>query len=210
MEVTCSDCGQRYRIDDSKVPESGFTYITCPRCKGKIRLENPLTAIPTQSISPTDALNAKLEESFDPGINTALIYAEDLDVGKKLQNKLSTLSYETRYVTTPVELTVRFRYHTYRLVFLQQKGPLTPSISEMLQAIHKLPSEVRRETIVFLMTPNGSRNDSLHAFLYGVDMMLSPLDLEQLEGIIKRIQSEKANQYKIFNDCRQRLIEHGN
>jgi len=206
MEVTCSDCGQRYSVDDSKISETGFTYITCPRCKGKIKLENPLSVISPNEIK--DTLTGKLEEGFDAGVKTALVYTEEPTFEKRLQDKLTALSYETRQITTPIELTVRFRYHTYDLVFLQQKGNnVSPPMQDVLQAIHKLPSEVRRKTLVFLVTPDGSRNDSFRAFLYGVDMMLAPTDLEQLERIIAKAETTKKDRYKIFNDCIQKLTE---
>lgn len=206
MEVTCSDCGQRYRVDDSKIPETGFTYITCPRCKGKIRLENPL--YPTSPSQATDTFAGKLEEGFDSGVKTALIYAEDDEFGKRLQDKLAELSYEIRRITTPVELTVRFRYHTYNLVFLQQKGnTFSQPITELLNAVHKLPTESRRATLFFLFEPNGSRLDSFKAFLNSVDLVLSPAELEHLERIISMAESDKKNSYKVFLDCQKKILE---
>lgn len=205
MEVTCSDCGQRYRVDDSKVPETGFTYITCPRCKGKIRLENPLYAVQPQQAVGTFA--GKLEEGFDAGVKTALVYAEDEEFGKRLRNKLAELSYEIRPISTPVELTVRFRYHTYDLILLQQKGGLTQQMTELLLAVHKLPADSRRATLAFLFTLDGSRLDSCKAFLYSVDLVLSPTELEQLDRIILKAESDKKNRYKVFYDCRQRIAE---
>lgn len=206
MEVTCSDCGQRYRVDDSKIPETGFTYITCPRCKGKIKLENPLSAISPNEIK--DTLTGKLEEGFDAGVKTALVYTEDEGFGKRLQDKLAELSYETRQISTPVELTIRFRYHTYDLVLLQQKGnTLTQPMTALLQAVHKLPADSRRATLAFLFTPDGSRLDSFKAFLNSVDLVLSPTDLEQLERILLKAKSDKQDSYKIFHDCRQRIAE---
>lgn len=206
MEVTCSDCGQRYHVDDSKVPATGFIYITCPRCKGKIRLENPLFAIsPNQA---ADTFTGKLEESFDIDVKTALVYAEDEDFVKRLQDKLSELSYEIRRITTPVELTVRFRYHTYDLVLLQQKGNvLTQPMTEILQAVHKLPTDARRNTLIFLFEPNASRLDSFKAFLYSVDLVLSPMEVEQLDRIILKATTDKKNSYKILYDCQQKIAE---
>ncbi len=204
MEVTCSDCGQRYRVDDSKIPETGFTYITCPRCKGKIRLENPLYAV--QPHQAADTLTGKLEEGFDSGVKTALIYTEDEEFKKMLQNKLAELSYETRQITTPVELTVRFRYHTYDLVLLQQKGNTpTQPVTELLQAVHKLPADSRRHTMIVLFEPNGSRLDSFRAFLNSVDLVLAPAELEQLDRIILKAETDKKNSYKIFYDCQQKI-----
>ncbi|MEZ0328631.1 MAG: zinc-ribbon domain-containing protein [Dissulfuribacterales bacterium] len=206
MEITCSDCGQRYRVDDSKIPESGFTYITCPRCKGKIRLENTLYAI--QPHQAADTVTGKLEEGFDTGVKTALIYTEDKEFGKGLRNKLAGLSYEIRDISTPVDLTVRFRYHTYDLIILQQKGnTLTQPMTALLQAVHKLPADVRRATIACMFTPDGSRLDSFKAFLYGVDLVLSPTELEQLDRIILKAASDKQDRYKIFYDCRQKMAE---
>lgn len=206
MEVTCSDCGQRYRVDDSKIPETGFTYITCPRCKGKIRLENPLYAV--QPDQATTQFAGKLEEGFDPGVKTALVYTEDEEFGKRLRDKLAELSYETRQITTSVELTVRFRYHTYDLVLLQKKDNIiTQPMKELLQAVHKLPADSRRATLIFLFAPDGSRLDSFKAFLHSVDLILSPSEVEQLERIIMKAESDKQNSYKIFYDCRQKIAE---
>ena len=41
MNITCSGCGKKYRIDDSKIPPSGKVVMKCPGCGNRMEITAP-------------------------------------------------------------------------------------------------------------------------------------------------------------------------
>ncbi len=41
MNITCSGCGKKYRIDDSKIPASGKAVMKCPGCGNRLEIRAP-------------------------------------------------------------------------------------------------------------------------------------------------------------------------
>lgn len=44
MNITCSGCGKKYRIDDSKIPLSGKVVMKCPGCGNRMEITAPDSA----------------------------------------------------------------------------------------------------------------------------------------------------------------------
>ena len=39
MDITCSSCGTTLSVPDEKLPQNQVVNITCPKCKGKIKVD---------------------------------------------------------------------------------------------------------------------------------------------------------------------------
>src|SRR5690606_8183031 len=48
MKVICQSCSADYNIDERKIPPTG-AFVTCKKCKTKIRLAPPKTGAPATS-----------------------------------------------------------------------------------------------------------------------------------------------------------------
>jgi len=206
VEVTCSGCGQRYRIDDEKIPSSGSAYLGCPKCKEKIRIDAPSRRQPsarkdTQGPSPHF-------EFFEAGAKTALIYCPEPQARDQLEKGLAAMQCEIRIVAGAEEVKSRFKYHLYDFIALYQKGPEQEAeLRAILDYINELPMEVRRACFAIYVHLGGNSLDSFRAFSMGVDLSLSPMELGKLEEKLRLAMEAKQAGYRVFSDCKARMEE---
>ena len=196
MDITCSGCGKRYRIPAEKLPPSGRAVINCPQCKKKIELPEQPGLMRGEFTVDTGSMPEYIEY-FDEGSEVALVFCDEAGAAEQIQKKLKAMGFDIRFVKSARAIRERFRYFTYPVVLLYQKGPdLTENLQEMIREINSLPQEARRRVFAVHVSISGNRFDSLQAVSLGLDMTLSPLDLADLSNVLSQGIRAKESRYR--------------
>jgi predicted Zn finger-like uncharacterized protein len=226
VEIVCDNCGKKYVVDDSKLPDHGSVIIKCKNCSGKIRVEkkkperdaDDITKLTTHDTTPAGTSESQHDEDradaaeameyFPEDSKTALIFCTDFDARHEIEKHLQTAGYEFRHITKAKELSNRFRYHTYNMIIMYQQGPEpSPALREILNLIANFPSATRRQVITILIMIGGNQHDEMLSFEMSMNMTISPTDLAQLPEIIKRAEERHRQTYRIFFECLDRVAE---
>ncbi len=225
MEIICPGCHTKYTISEDKLPDSETIILKCPKCNQKIklvrdknnRLYQEKTEVQTKAYDKNDTLYTdKLDvyddfskgmEFFSPDTKTALFFSSQDHAVQEISSRLKQLGFEVRRIQNIDELNARFRYHTYDLVLIcKLNEDDTPIVEELITYINKMPMQIRRNITVIYCHLTGNKLDTMQAFLYGVDITISPLDLTRLEEIIEKAEKDKKLLYRVFKEC-QNLVE---
>ncbi len=225
MEIICPGCHTKYTISEDKLPDSETIILKCPKCNQKIklvrdknnRLYQEKTEVQTKAHDKNDTLYTdKLDvyddfskgmEFFSPDTKTALFFSSQDHAVQEISSRLKQLGFEVRRIQNIDELNARFRYHTYDLVLIcKLNEDDTPIVEELITYINKMPMQIRRNITVIYCHLTGNKLDTMQAFLYGVDITISPLDLTRLEEIIEKAEKDKKLLYRVFKEC-QNLVE---
>ncbi len=213
MEVICTGCSRRYKVDDSKIPPGGVAYLACPNCKEKIEVRSRTAEKADRQKGPPDSTGIGRRatsgfEFFEPGTRTALVYCPQSEARDEIIKGLSSMDFEVRRVSNVEDVRSRLRYHQYDLVVLYQQGPDPEEyLLEILRYFNSLPMEVRRHIFLVYIYLSGNRFDSMQSFSLGVDMTLGPLDVASLPKLLYEGLDGKDTAYRIFFECRNKVDE---
>ena len=206
MDVICTGCSRHYKIAEEKLPLDGVAYFTCPNCKERIKIEVPSKKI---SLSPDEkAVTTESQgfESFEPGTKTALVYCPEPQIRKLLQKELTCLGYKLRLINQQDDIKFRFRYHIYDLILLYQNGPEPEDdLADIQEYISSLLMDIRRKIFVVYIHPGGDRLDYMQSFSMGVDLTISPSELEHLSKILSPALETMQMTYKVFSECKAKV-----
>jgi len=226
MEIICPGCHTKYNISDDKLPDSDIVILRCPKCNQKIKLlRDKINKLKQEKVSiknenkeisnsqNTPKYTEKLDiydeelskgmEFFSSDTKTALFFASQAHAVQEISSRLQQLGFEVRKIRDVEELKARFRYHTYDLILickLNENDNLI--VDKLLTYINKMPMQVRRNIIVIYCHLTGNKLDTMQAFLYGVDITISPLDLTRLEEVIEKTEKNKKVLYRVFKECK--------
>ena len=154
----------------------------------------------------TVTTGARNFESFEPGIETALIYCPESQARKLLQKELTGLGYKVRLINQQNDIRSRFRYHIYDLIILCQNGPEPEdNLTNIHKYINSLLMDMRRKIFVVYVHPGGNRFDSMQAFSMGADLTMSPPELENLSEILSPAIAAREMDYKVFFECKAKI-----
>ncbi|MDL1961004.1 MAG: hypothetical protein LWX01_04790 [Deltaproteobacteria bacterium] len=209
VEVICTGCGKHYKIAEENVPSSGVGYFTCPNCKKRIKIEVPSKKISLSTGEKTITTESRDFESFEPGIESALIYCPESKARKLLQKELTGLGYEVRLINQQNDIRSRFRYHIYDLIILCQNGPEPEDdLANIQEYISSLLMDIRRMIFVVYVHPGGNRFDSMQAFSIGADLTISLPELKNLSKILSPAIEAREMAYKVFFECKAKVEEY--
>jgi predicted Zn finger-like uncharacterized protein len=207
VQVVCQGCGQRYRVDDDKIPATGAAYISCPKCKERIAIEAG-PSLPRTCPEGDDALSSDAPEYFEPGTKTALVHCPEPQARGQVERHLREMGYEVRPLSNRDDMNSRLKYNFYEVVILYQKGPdQEEALSGILSFINSIAMEVRRHIFIALVYLGGNPLDSFRAFSKGVDLTLSPMDLGRLSDKLTMALQAKKAAYKTYLECKKRVEE---
>ena len=208
MEIVCRNCNKRYRIDESKLPENEKIYIKCAGCLQKIEIE---PAAREEEIEPPLQKQhepSRPAEYFEPGSRTGLIYCEDVQARLEMEKNVHNMGFEIRTINNRADARHQFRYNIFDVVIIYQKGPdPEKSLLEVLDFFNNLAPEIRRKVVVIFIHLAGNRFNFLEAFSKGVDITLTPMDLNKLQEMLPSLIEEKKARYKIFSECLKKVEE---
>ena len=210
MDITCDSCGTTLKIPDEKFPPNKVVSITCPKCKGKIRI---YTRKPDK-----DIVSEKKEAVEEPGIDeyeedtsplalfeegTRLALVLDGDDGhvKEINSVLEELSYKSIVSPSIQEAMGKLRLHHFDLIILSdgfdgqdlENSPIT-------HYLNHLSISIRRKTFLTLLSDKFKTMDNMMAFGKSANIVINPADISNLALILKKAISDNEKFYKVYMD----------
>jgi DNA-directed RNA polymerase subunit RPC12/RpoP len=208
MDVTCKSCGATLKIPDEKLPTDQVVSITCPRCKGKIRIDRrePDNNLVSKKEAVEEA-GFEYEEDISPldifeeGTRLALVLDGDDGHIKEINSSLEQLSYKSILPTSIREAMGKLRLYHFDLIILSdgfdgqdlEGSPIT-------HYLNHLSMSLRRKTFLVLLSDKFKTMDNMMAFGKSANLVVNPDDLSKLPLILKKAISDNERFYKVFMD----------
>jgi predicted Zn finger-like uncharacterized protein len=208
MDVTCKSCGTTLKIPDEKLPPNQAVSVTCPKCKGKIRIEpSDRRLAPTKEAFEEAGPKYEDEDDTGPldlleeGTRLALVLDRDEANVTEITPALEEMSYKPILPTSINEAMGKLRLHHFDLIFLSDgfdgqnldRSPIT-------HYLNHLSMSVRRKTFLVLLSQEFKTLDNMRAFGESANLVVNPDDLSNLPLILKKAISDNEKFYKVFMD----------
>jgi hypothetical protein len=133
MDVTCTSCGAKLKIPDSKLPppQVSMVTITCPKCKNKLRINR---TEPDVSLAPKKKAEVKPEKDLAPKKEEEIEeHGKDLVSEKKEKDDRAIIfDYEYDEDTSPLEF---FEEGTKLALVLDGDAKHVKEISSVLEEL---------------------------------------------------------------------------
>jgi hypothetical protein len=137
---------------------------------------------------------------FEVGDKTALICA-DANTTEYAKGTLRELGFKFHTVETPELAIERIRYTTYDCIIVHENFAASSLRSNVvINYLAALPMAQRRKTFVCLVGLSFKTFDAMQAFAQSVHLVVNPVDLPNLEPILKKGLMEFSNLYHVFTD----------
>ena len=206
MDVTCKSCGTTLKIPDEKLPPNQAVSVTCPKCKGKIRIE-PSDRRLVSAKEEFEEAGIEYEddtsplEFFDEGTRLALVLDGDEANVTEITPALEELSYKPILPTSLGEAMAKLRLYHFDLILLSdgfdgqnlERSPIT-------NYLNHLSMSVRRKIFLVLLSQKFKTMDNMRAFGESANLVVNPDDLSSLPLILKKAISDNEKFYKVFMD----------
>jgi hypothetical protein len=202
MDITCKSCGTTLKIPDEKLPPGQTVNITCPKCKGKIRID-------TRELDRGIVSKKKeeIEEDTGPldligeGIKLALVLNGDDGQVMEINSVLEELSYKSIVSPSVQDAMGKLRLHHFDLIMLSdgfdgqdiENSPIT-------HYLNHLSMSIRRKTFLALLSDKFKTLDNMMAFGKSANLVVNPDDISNLALILKKAVSDNEKFYKVFMD----------
>jgi len=206
MDVTCKSCGTTLNIPDDKLPPNQAVSVTCPKCKGKIRIEpSDRRLVPTKEEFEEAGIEYEDDTSplefFEEGTRLALVLDGDEANVMEISSALEGLSYKAILPTSINEAMGKLRLYHFDLVFLSdgfdgqdlERSPVT-------NYLNHLSMSVRRKIFLVLLSEKFKTMDNMMAFGKSANLVVNPDDLSNLSLVLKKALSDTEKFYKVFMD----------
>ncbi|MEO7932998.1 MAG: hypothetical protein ABIT76_07560 [Chthoniobacterales bacterium] len=138
---------------------------------------------------------------FEPGDSTALVAFDEARHAEVVSKQLTAIDYKVHGTDSYEELLIQVKTHQYDLILIQADyGGWTIEENEILQAVAKLPAEIRRNEYVVLMGNNLPTNDEMLAFIYSVDLIFDFADMPTFKAVLRRGLARHTDFYYNFRE----------
>jgi DNA-directed RNA polymerase subunit RPC12/RpoP/CheY-like chemotaxis protein len=206
MHVTCKACGATLNIPDEKLPSQHAVSITCPRCKGKIRID-PRESDKNRVFEKVEKADLEHEEDtgpldlFEEGTRLALVLDGDEGNVAEISSALEEFSYKPVLPTSIGEAMSKLRLHHFDLIIISDgfdgqdltNNPITHYLDHLSMSI-------RRKIFLVLLSDKFKTMDDMMAFARSTNIVVNPDDLSNLPLLLKRGISDNEKLYKVFMD----------
>ena len=210
MDITCNSCGKTLKIPDEKLPPNQMVSISCPNCKGKIRID---TRKPDEDIV-SKKKEAVEEAGFDEyeedtgsidlieeGTRLALVLDGDDGHLKAIDSALEELSYKSIVSPSIQEAMGKLRLHHFDMIILSdgfdgqdfENSPIT-------HFLNHLSISIRRKTFLVLVSDKFKTLDNMMAFGKSANIVVNPADISNLALALKKAISDNEKFYKVYMD----------
>ena len=184
IKITCTSCQKPLSLDETKLPMKEVSF-PCPVCKTKLSVDRrnlggaaPQAAPAAPAVEHNAVDDTEDDDAFG---NKAFIVGAD---NPALRQAAKLVGFMPVQFQSAEQARDRFMQETPQLVFLNPPQ-ITPPPLESMQPIVGLTPAERRKTFVVLVADNLRTLDGNAAFLYGVNLVLSPKDLGSFPQIYK-------------------------
>jgi len=202
MDVTCDACGAAFKIPDEKLPPNQVVSITCPKCKGKIKVD---TKKPDKDIvsGETDEFEQDSSplELFEEGTRLALVLNGDDGQINDISSVLEKLSYKPIVAPSIQDAMGKLRLHHFDLIILSDGfGGQNLEGSPVTHYLNHLSMSVRRKIFLALVSDKFKTMDNMMALTLSANLVINPADLSKLRLILNKAIPDHEKFYKIFMD----------
>ena len=202
MDVTCNACGAAFKIPDEKLPPNQVVSITCPKCKGKIKVDakKPDKDIVSGETDEFEQDSSPLE-LFEEGTRLALVLIRDDGQIKDICSVLEKLSYKPIAAPSIQDAMGKLRLHHFDLIILSEGfGGQNLEGSPITHYLNHLSMSVRRKIFLALVSDKFKTMDNMMAFTLSANLVMHPADLSKLRLILNKAIPDHEKFYKIFMD----------
>ena len=206
MDVTCKSCDATLNIPDEKLPSQHAVSITCPRCKGKIRID-PRESDKNLVSEKVDKADLESEEDtgpldlFEEGTRLALVLDEDEGNVAEISSALEEFSYKPVLSTSIGEAMSKLRLHHFDLIIISDGfDGQDLANSPITHYLNHLSMSIRRKIFLVLLSDKFKTMDNMIAFARSANIIVNPDDLSNLPLLLKRGISDNEKLYKVFTD----------
>jgi predicted Zn finger-like uncharacterized protein len=211
MDITCSVCGTTLHVPDEKLPTNQVVTVTCPKCKGRIRVDTRdldlKPAEPTKEDKAKEDFFSEYEDDttpldfFEEGVKLALVLdTDDLHLSQ-ITPALEELSYKVVQPLGLQEAMSKIRLHSFDIIMLSdafdEKGL---EGNPIINYLNHLSMSVRRGIYLVLISNRFKTMDNMMAFAMSANLVVNPEDLPNTRLILKKGASENEKFYKVFMD----------
>ncbi len=145
---------------------------------------------------------AQQYDVFEPGDATALVAFDQPRHAEVVSKQLTAIDYKVHGTDSYEELLIQLKTHQYSLILIQADyAGWSVGENELLQAVCKLPAEIRRNEYVVLMGNNLPTNDEMLAFIYSVDLVFDFADMPTFKAVLRRGLSRHLDFYHNFREA---------
>lgn len=139
---------------------------------------------------------------FEPGDSTALVAFDDPHQAEAVCKQLTAMDYKVHGTDSYEELFIQVKTQPYDLILIQgDYAGWTIEQNEILQAVTKLPAEIRRNEYVVLMGNNLPTNDEMLSFIYSVDLIFDFADMPTFKAVLRRGLARHQDFYHKFREA---------
>ena len=211
MDITCSSCGTTLSVPDEKLPQNQVVNITCPKCKGKIKVDT--RELDLKPAARKNAEEAEEEffseyendtgplEFFEEGVKLAIVLESDDLRLSEIIPALEELGYKVIQPLALQEAMSKIRLHPFDMIILSDgfdgKGL---EGNPIINYLNHLSMSVRRKIFLVLLSDRFKTMDNMMAFAMSANLVVNPEDLPNMRLILKKGTSENEKFYKVFTD----------
>jgi len=208
MEIRCENCSTKLNIPDEKIPQGQRVTVSCPKCKGKLTLDDrsPKDEKTAPEESRADSSTAYAGEGsglefYDEGVKLSLVAENDPDQSEKIRQAIEGIGYKYVAAEDTNQAISNMRFHTFDLVILTDRfDGIELGQSPVLQYLNHLSMSIRRRMFVALIGDTFNTMDHMMAFTMSANLVINRRDLDKLAGILKNTVSDNEKFYKVFMD----------
>jgi len=202
MDITCASCGAAFKIPDEKLPPNQVVIITCPKCKGKIKVD---TRKPDKDIASGETEELEQDSSplelFEEGTRLALVLNGDDGQINDISSVLKELKYKPIVAPSIQDAMGKLRLHHFDMVILSDgfDGQNLEG-SPVTHYLNHLSMSVRRKIFLVLVSEKFDTMDNMMAFTLSANLVIKLADLSKLRLILTKALPDHEKFYKIFMD----------
>jgi DNA-directed RNA polymerase subunit RPC12/RpoP len=211
MDITCSSCGTTLHVPDEKLPTNQVVTITCPKCKGKIRVDTrDLDLKPAgpkkedeaeKQFSSEDQDDTSPLEFFEEGVRLALVLETDELHLSHITPALEELNYKVIQPLNLQDAMSKIRLHPFDIIILSDgfdENGLEGN--PIINYLNHLSMSVRRGIYLVLISSSFKTMDNMTAFAMSANLVVNPDDLPNTLLILKKGTSDNDKFYKAYMD----------
>jgi predicted Zn finger-like uncharacterized protein len=209
MDVTCTSCNATLKIPDEKLPPNQMVNVTCPKCKAKIKIDtgelykeqaSGKKQAPKKA-DPGAGDDGSPIELFEEGTRLAMVLVGDAEHVVDVNAALEELSYKIVAPASTQDAMSKIRLHHFDLIILSDgfdgqgldSNPLTNYLNHVSMS-------VRRKIFLVLLSEKFKSMDNMMAFSKSCNLVVNPVDISNIESILKKAISDHEKFYKVFMD----------
>jgi len=178
MKITCTSCQKVLSLDETKLPMKPV-LVPCPVCATKL---------------PVDRRNLEMAAAAATTDTSAPVHEEDEGFGAKamivgndspaLRQAAKLIGFMPIHIAAPAQARDYFMQEYPPVVMLNPAQVTPPPLADFAPIISLTPGD-RRKAFFILFSDNLRTLDGNAAFLYGVNLVVSPKDLGAFQQIYK-------------------------